>query len=66
MKGGIYLKKLRLEANLSQTQMAKIIGKRNERISEWESDVHSIKLIDFIEIAKKLEISDFNKILNVG
>lgn len=63
MKGGIYVKRLREHKNLSQRQMAKIVGKRNERICEWESDKYSIRLVDFIEMAEKLGVKNFNKIL---
>jgi len=62
-KGGLYVKRLREQKNLSQRQMGKIVGKRNERICEWESDVFAIKLIDFLEMAEKLGVKNFNKIL---
>lgn len=63
IKGGLYVKRLREHKNLSQRQMAKIVGRRNERISEWESDVYAIKLIDFLEMAEKLGVKNLNKIL---
>jgi len=62
-KGGLYVKRLREHKNLSQRQMGKIVGKRNERISEWESDLYAIKLIDFLEMAEKLGVKNLNKIL---
>lgn len=51
IKGGIYVKRLREHKKLSQRQMPKIVGKRNERICEWEPDKYGIRLIDFIEMA---------------
>ncbi len=63
MKGVLYVKRLREHKNMSQRQMSKIVGKRNERICEWESDVYAIKLIDFLEMAEKLGVKNFNKIL---
>tara|TARA_R110002020_G_scaffold409529_1_gene619252 strand:+ start:6419 stop:6616 length:198 start_codon:yes stop_codon:yes gene_type:complete len=64
MKGGKYLKKMREDHNLNQVELGKIIGKRSERICEWERDKHAIKLVDFLEIAEKLNIKDYNELFN--
>ena len=63
MKGGLYVKRLREHKKLSQKEMGKIVGKRNERICEWESDLYAIKLIDFLEMAEKLGVKNLNNIL---
>ncbi len=62
MKVGRYLKRMREDKKLSQVQMGKLIGKRPERICEWEKDKHAIKLTEFLDITKKLGIKNINKI----
>ena len=55
---------MREDHNLNQVELGKIIGKRSERICEWERDKHAIKLVDFLEIAEKLNIKDYNELFN--
>ena len=62
MKAGKYLRKMRKNKNLSQVQMGKIIGKRSKRICEWENDKYGIKLAEFLDIAKKLNVKNFNSL----
>ncbi|MGP1994087.1 helix-turn-helix domain-containing protein [Zobellia laminariae] len=62
MKGGKYVKRLRHETGLTQAEMAEKLGKKPQRINEYEHDVYAIKLIDFLEMANKLKVKNFNKI----
>ncbi len=62
MKVGKYLKRMREDKKMSQVQMGKIIGKRPERICEWERDKHAIKLTEFLDIAAKLKIKNINRV----
>ncbi len=62
MKVGKYLKRMREEKKLSQVQMGKIIGRRPERICEWETDKYAIKLTDFLDIVEKLKIKNINRV----
>ena len=63
MKGGKYIKRLRHETGLTQAQMAIKLGKKPQRINEYEHDVYAIKLVDFLEMAEKLNVKNLNKIL---
>ena len=63
MKTGKYLKRMRLQKNLTQEKLGKLIGKPVTRICEWENDLYTIKLSVFLEIAAALKIKNFNKIL---
>lgn len=62
MKAGKYLKKIRLQKKLSQSQLGVLIGKKSVRISEWENDKYAIKLSEFIRIAHILNIKNFNSV----
>lgn len=62
MKAGKYLKKIRLQKKLSQSQLGILIGKKSVRISEWENDKYAIKLSEFIRIANILNIKNFNSV----
>ncbi len=62
MKVGKYLKRMREDKKMSQVQMGRIIGKRPERICEWEKDKHAIKLTEFLDIVAKLKIKNINRI----
>lgn len=62
MKVGKYLKRMREDKKMSQVQMGEIIGKRPERICEWEKDKHAIKLTEFLDIVAKLKIKNINRI----
>jgi len=62
MKVGKYLKRMREDKKISQVQMGEIIGKRPERICEWEKDKHAIKLTEFLDIVAKLKIKNINRI----
>ena len=63
MKGGKYIKRLRHETGLTQAQMAIKLGKKPQRINEYEHDVYAIKLVDFLEMAEKLNVKNLTKIL---
>lgn len=64
LKGGLYVKRLGEYKNLSQIQMTKIVEKRNEHISESESDKYSVQHVDFfLEMAEKLGVRNLKKIL---
>lgn len=62
MKVGKYLKRMRLKKNLSQKELGALIGKRDVRICEWENDKYGIKLGEFLEITKVLNIKNINSI----
>lgn len=62
MKVGKYLKRMREDKKMFQVQMGEIIGKRPERICEWEKDKHAIKLTEFLDIVAKLKIKNINRI----
>lgn len=63
MKGGKYVKRLRHETGLTQSEMALKLGKRPQRINEYENDVYAIKLVDFLDMAKNLNVKNLDKIL---
>lgn len=63
MKTGKYLKRMRLQKNLTQVELGELIDKPVTRICEWEKDLYTIKLSVFLEIATALNIKNFNKIL---
>ena len=63
MKTGKYLKRMRLQKNLTQVELGELIGKPVLRICEWENDLYTIKLSVIMEIATALKIKNFNKIL---
>tara|TARA_R110000765_G_scaffold365242_1_gene455420 strand:- start:51 stop:272 length:222 start_codon:yes stop_codon:yes gene_type:complete len=63
MKTGKYVKRMRLQKNLSQENLGKLINKPVSRICEWENDLYTIKLSVFMEMATALKITNFNKIL---
>ena len=63
MKTGKYIKRMRLEKNLTQEKLGKLIGKPESRICEWENDLYAIKLSVFMEMATALKIKNFNRIL---
>jgi len=59
---GKYIRQMRLEKNVSQINLGKLINRRPERICEWERDTYSIKLDVFLEIADALKFKNFNKL----
>jgi transcriptional regulator with XRE-family HTH domain len=63
MKTGKYVKRMRLQKNLSQENLGKLINKPVSRICELENDLYTIKRSVFMEMATALKITNFNKIL---
>ncbi len=62
MKGGKYLKKIREQKKLTQLKTSQLTGRPIPRLSEWENDLYAIKLVDFIDIAEKVGVKDYNSI----
>lgn len=56
MEGNV-LKKLRDETRKTQKQVAKELGYHTTTYARWEQDVHNMKLIDVINIAKYFNVS---------
>lgn len=56
MEGNI-LKKLREDARKTQKQVALELGYHTTTYARWEQDVHNMKLIDVINIAKYFNVS---------
>lgn len=56
MEGNI-LKKLREETRKTQKQVAKELGYHTTTYARWEQDVHNMKFIDVINIAKYFNVS---------
>ncbi len=51
------LKELRKSENMSQTQLAKIIGIAQSNVSDWENDVSRPEYENLIKIAKIFDVS---------
>ncbi|SEC65934.1 Helix-turn-helix domain-containing protein [Tenacibaculum sp. MAR_2009_124] len=62
-KSGKYIKRLRKELGLNQVQFAQKLGLSQGNISDLERGKYDIVLSRFIEICKKLDFDDFDKIL---
>lgn len=56
-KIGIFLKELRKEKNLTQEQLAELLGVTNRSISRWENGVNMPDFDFVIEIAKYYDVS---------
>lgn len=56
MEGNI-LKKLREDARKTQKEVAKELGYHTTTYARWEQDVHNMKLVDVINIAKYFNVS---------
>lgn len=56
MEGNV-LKQLREETRKSQKQVAMELGYHTTTYARWEQDVHNMKLIDVINIAKYFNVS---------
>ena len=54
--------RLRLERNLTQAQLAEIIGVSQQQLGGWENGVRKPKLNALIKIAKALNV-DFNELI---
>lgn len=51
------LKKLREEHRLTQKEVAEALGYHTTTYARWEQEVHQIKLVDAINIAKYFNVS---------
>lgn len=51
------IKKLRIEHHLTQKEAADALGYHTTTYARWEQEVHQIKLIDAINIAKFYNVS---------
>jgi transcriptional regulator with XRE-family HTH domain len=63
IKSGKYMKALRKESGLSQTQLGNKIGISQGNISDIENNKYDISLSKFCEWCSILEIKDYNKLL---
>lgn len=54
---GKYLREHRENAHLSQSQLAKATGIKQQNISRWEAGLHYPNIIDCISLAKFYNIS---------
>ena len=63
MKFGERIKELRIEKELSQMQLAKIIGVSQKAIDYWERNVNEPKASYIINLVKTFEIS-FDEFFN--
>lgn len=57
MKLGERIKELRIEKNLSQMQLAKIVGVSQKAIDYWERNVNEPKATYIIALVKAFDIS---------
>jgi transcriptional regulator with XRE-family HTH domain len=51
------IKERREALNLTQTQLADLIGTTQARVSQWENNITSIRSTNLIKLSKVLKIS---------